>query len=37
VDPAAFRKKLNLRGPAVATLILVRVGDKRRAILADRI
>jgi hypothetical protein len=37
VDPAAFRKKLNLRGPAEATLILVRVGDKRRAILADRI
>jgi len=37
VDPAAFRKKLNLRGPAEATLILVRVGDKRHAILADRI
>ena len=37
VDPAAFRKKLPLRGSAEATLILVRVGDKRHAILADRV
>ncbi|MGN8027019.1 THUMP-like domain-containing protein [Microbacterium sp. 22242] len=37
VDPAAFRKKLVLRGSAEATLILVRVGDKRHAILADRV
>jgi len=37
VDPAAFRKKLNLRGSGEATLILVRVGDKRHAILADRV
>lgn len=37
VDPAAFRKKLNLRGPEEATLILVRIGDKRHAILADRV
>lgn len=37
VDPAAFRKKLNLHGPGEATLILVRIGDKRHAILADRV
>ncbi|WP_045250572.1 class I SAM-dependent methyltransferase [Microbacterium azadirachtae] len=37
VDPAAFRKKLNLRGSGEATLILVRIGDKRHAILADRV
>jgi len=37
IDPAAFRKKLALRGDAAATLILTRVGDQRRAILADRV
>lgn len=37
VDPAAFRKKLSLRGDAAATLILTRVGGQRRAILADRV
>lgn len=37
VDPAAFRKKLNLRGSGEATLILVRIGDKRHALLADRV
>lgn len=37
IDPAAFRKKLSLRGDASATLILTRVGDQRRAILADRV
>ncbi|GEK86946.1 class I SAM-dependent methyltransferase [Microbacterium aerolatum] len=37
VDPAAFRKKLHLRGAASATLILTRVGDRRMAILADRV
>jgi len=37
VDPAAFRKKLNLRGSGEATLILVRIGDRRHAILADRV
>ncbi|WP_230104083.1 class I SAM-dependent methyltransferase [Microbacterium sp. Bi121] len=37
VDPAAFRKKLTLRGTESATLILTRVGDKRMAILADRV
>ncbi|GAA1532945.1 hypothetical protein HD600_001946 [Microbacterium ginsengiterrae] len=37
IDPAAFRKKLNLQGAASATLILTRVGDRRIAILADRV
>ncbi|WP_164233050.1 class I SAM-dependent methyltransferase [Microbacterium hydrocarbonoxydans] len=37
VDPAAFRKKLTLKGDQSATLILTRIGDQRRAILADRV
>ncbi|WP_341956697.1 class I SAM-dependent methyltransferase [Microbacterium sp. LWH13-1.2] len=37
VDPAAFRKKLTLKGSQSATLILTRIGDQRRAILADRV
>ncbi len=37
VDPATFRKKLVLRGDKEATLILARIGDQRRAILADRV
>lgn len=37
IDPAAFRKKLTLRGERSATLILARIGDQRRAILADRV
>ncbi|WP_374460698.1 SAM-dependent methyltransferase [Microbacterium sp.] len=37
VDPAAFRRRLTLRGDAEATLILARFGDQRRAILADRV
>jgi hypothetical protein len=37
IDPAAFRKKLTLRGDRSATLILTRIGDQRRAILADRV
>lgn len=37
IDPAAFRKKLSLRGSQTATLFLVRVGDRRHAILADRV
>lgn len=37
IDPASFRKKLTLRGPNAATLILARVGSKRHAILADRV
>ncbi|GGD74929.1 class I SAM-dependent methyltransferase [Microbacterium murale] len=37
IDPAAFRKKLNLKGSQTATLVLTRVGDRRMAILADRV
>ncbi len=37
IDPAVFRKKLNLRGSQSATLLLTRVGERRMAILADRI
>ncbi len=37
VDPAAFRKKLRLAGDAAATLILTRDGDRRVAVLADRL
>jgi hypothetical protein len=36
VDPAALRKKLALKGPETATLILTRVGGKRVALLASR-
>lgn len=37
IDPAAFRKKLSLRGVESATLILTRTGSRRLAILADRV
>lgn len=37
IDPAAFRHKLTLHGDQEATLILARIGDQRRAILADRV
>ena len=37
IDPAAFRKKLSLNGSQTATLVLTRVGDRRMAILADRV
>lgn len=37
IDPALFRKKLGLRGPAQATLLLTRLGSRRVAILADRV
>lgn len=37
IDPAAFRRKLTLKGDASATLILARIGDERLAILADRV
>ncbi|WP_045257947.1 class I SAM-dependent methyltransferase [Microbacterium hydrocarbonoxydans] len=37
VDPAAFRKKLKLKGAESATLILTRIGSQRLAILADRV
>jgi SAM-dependent methyltransferase len=36
IDPAAFRKKLALKGAASATLILTRVAGKRTALLAER-
>ncbi|PZU49107.1 MAG: SAM-dependent methyltransferase [Microbacterium sp.] len=36
VDPAALRKRLALRGPESATLILTRVGSRRLTLLADR-
>ncbi|WP_349426463.1 class I SAM-dependent methyltransferase [Microbacterium sp. LWS13-1.2] len=37
VDPAALRTRLKLRGSASATLLLTRIGNKRTAILADRV
>ena len=37
VDPAALRRRLGLSGSESATLILTRIGDKRIAILADRV
>ena len=37
IDPAAFRTALNPKGDASATLILTRVGGKRRALLAERL
>jgi len=37
VDPAALRKRLQLRGSERATLILTRVGDERVALLCTRI
>lgn len=37
LDPAAFRERLALRGEEEATLICTRIGQDRRAILADRL
>ncbi len=37
VDPAAFRKKLQLQGSNEATLILTRVAGRHTAILAERV
>lgn len=37
IDPAAFRKKLSLKGSNAATLILTRTAAGRVAILADRV
>ncbi|WP_313355760.1 class I SAM-dependent methyltransferase [Microbacterium sp.] len=37
IDPAAFRKKLALKGAGTATLILTRTASGRMAILADRV
>jgi SAM-dependent methyltransferase len=36
IDPAEFRKKLKLSGSASAVLFLTRVGEERKAILANR-
>lgn len=36
IDPAVFRTKLGLKGEDSAVLILTRIGDRRRAILARR-
>ena len=37
IDPAEFRKKLRLQGPHSATLILTRIGERRAALLAERV
>ena len=37
IDPAEFRKKLSLGGTASATLILTRIGEKKVALLAERV
>lgn len=37
VDPATLRTRLSLRGEESATLILTRVGNRRLALLADRV
>ncbi|MFD1714659.1 SAM-dependent methyltransferase [Amnibacterium flavum] len=37
IDPAQFRKRLGLRGPGQATLVLTRLGSRRVAIRADRL
>jgi hypothetical protein len=37
IDPAEFRKKLSLAGKQNATLILTRVGERRVALLAERV
>lgn len=36
IDPAAFRRELALKGDDAATLVLTRIGERRRAILARR-
>jgi hypothetical protein len=37
IDPASFRKKLSPSGPNSATLILTRLGERRVALLAERV
>lgn len=37
IDPQVFRTELNLAGEASATLVLTRIGGKRRALLAERL
>ena len=37
IDPAAFRTALAPKGEGSATLVLTRVGEKRRALLVERV
>ncbi len=37
VDPAAFRKRMNLSGPHSATLVLTRVAGRHAALLCERL
>ncbi|MBG6108928.1 class I SAM-dependent methyltransferase [Frigoribacterium sp. CG_9.8] len=37
IDPAMFRKKLSLHGPASATLVLTRVAGRHTALLCERV
>jgi hypothetical protein len=37
IDPAQFRKKLKLHGSTSATLVLTRLGERRVAIVAERV
>ncbi len=37
IDPATLRTRLKLRGSGSATLLLTRIGNRRTAILADRV
>lgn len=37
IDPAVLRTRLGLRGTASATLIVTRIGEKRVALLAERV
>ncbi|MBA8816730.1 SAM-dependent methyltransferase [Microbacterium halimionae] len=37
IDPAILRTKLKLSGTASATLIVTRIGERRRALLVDRV
>jgi len=37
IEPATFRTSLAPKGPASGTLILTRIGDRRRALLVERV
>lgn len=37
IDPAQLRRTLSLRGEAAATLMLTRIGQRRRALLLERV
>jgi len=37
IDPAVLRKRLALKGSESATLIVTRVGERKIALLADRV